>query len=188
MATKAACVTRPNEKFRAWIIPALPVPITHTPRSAAFAMTARPTLPRDRAPIIIVSDWNSIVLEDAAGVQVVFLGGTLRKGYHCTVGPVGVRMVQDLRVDKAFMATNSLSLEAGATTPDLHQAETKKAMIAIARKVILLCDSSKIGRESFARFAALDRIDVIVTERIGDEDRLRFEEHGIEVLIAGGSS
>lgn len=91
-------------------------------------------------------------------------------------------MVQDLRVDKAFMATNSLSPEAGATTPDLHQAETKKAMIAIARKTILLCDSSKIGRESFACFAALDRIDVLITERIGDEDRRRFEEHGIEVL------
>ena len=56
-------------------------------------------------------------------------------------------------------------------------------MIAIARKTILLCDSSKIGRESFACFAALDRIDVLITERIGDEDRVGvFEEHGIEVL------
>lgn len=124
------------------------------------------------------------VVEEAAGIQVVFLGGTLRKGYHCTVGPAGVRMVQDLRVDKAFMATNSLSLEAGATTPDLHQAETKKAMIAVSRKFVLLCDSSKIGRESFARFADLERIDVLVTERIADEDRLRFEERGIEVLVA----
>jgi DeoR family fructose operon transcriptional repressor len=125
------------------------------------------------------------VVEEAAGIQVVFLGGTLRKGYHCTVGPAGVRMVQDLRVDTAFMATNSLSLEAGATTPDLNHAETKKAMIAISRKIVLLCDSSKIGRESFVRFAELERIDVLVTERIAGEDRFRFEEHGIEVLVPG---
>jgi DeoR family fructose operon transcriptional repressor len=123
-------------------------------------------------------------LEEAAGVQVVFLGGTLRKGYHCTVGPAGVRMAQDLRVDKAFMATNSMSLESGATTPDLHQADTKKAMIAMARKIILLCDSSKIGRESFARFADPEHIDVLVTDRMGDEDRLRFEERGVEVRAA----
>ena len=127
------------------------------------------------------------VLEDAPGVQVVFLGGTLRKGFHCTVGPVGVRMVQELRVDKAFMATNSLSFEAGATTPDLHQAETKKAMIAIARKIIVLCDSSKIGRESFACFAAMEEIAVLVTERLSEADRHRFEEIGVEVLVAGGA-
>jgi DeoR family fructose operon transcriptional repressor len=142
-------------------------------------------LKRCRDLTVVTNDLEiARVLEDAVGVQVVLLGGTLRKGYRCTVGPVGVRMLQDLRVDKAFMATNSLSLEGGATTPDLHQAETKRAMIAIARKVILLCDSSKIGRESFARFAELDHIGVLITERIGDEDRLRFEEHGIEILVS----
>ncbi len=125
------------------------------------------------------------VLEDAAGVQVVFLGGTLRKGCRCTVGPVGIRMVRDLRVDKAFMAANGLSVESGATTPDLHHAETKRAMIAIARKAIFLCDGSKIGGESFARFAALEEIEVLVTERISDDDRRRFEEAGVEVLVAG---
>ena len=117
----------------------------------------------------------------------MFLGGTLRKGYHCTVGPVGIRMIQDLRVDKAFMATNSLSVEAGATTPDLQHAETKRAMIAVARKAIFLCDSSKIGGESFARFAELDQIEVLVTERMDKDDRQRFEEvGGVEVLVAGG--
>ncbi len=90
-------------------------------------------------------------------------------------------MCQALRVDTAFMATNSLSFNAGATTPDLQQAETKKAMIAIAQKTVLLCDSSKFGCVSFARFAQLDDIDVLITEKISNEDRARFEEHGVEV-------
>jgi DeoR family fructose operon transcriptional repressor len=124
------------------------------------------------------------VLEDSPGVQVVLLGGSLRKGFHCTVGPLGLRTAQDLRVDKAFMATNSLSLAVGATTPDLQHAETKKAMIAIAGKVILLCDSSKIGRESFARFAELEQIDMLITESLSDEDRAAMEERGIEVVVA----
>ncbi|MBM4089630.1 MAG: DeoR/GlpR transcriptional regulator, partial [Planctomycetes bacterium] len=127
------------------------------------------------------------VLEEVPGLEIVLLGGTLRKGYHCTVGPGALRLTHDLRVDTAFMATNSLSLAAGATTPDLHQAETKKAMISMARKIILLCDSSKIGRESFARFAGLDQIDVLVTEQLGDEARGVFEEQGMEVVVANGS-
>ncbi len=131
---------------------------------------------------VVTNDLEIVrVLEEAPGVQVVMLGGTLRKGYHCMIGPFGLQMCRELRVDTAFMATNSLSWEAGATTPDLQQAETKRAMIAIARKTVLLCDSSKLGRESFARFAVLDDIDVLITEKISEEARARFEEHDIEV-------
>ncbi|MHB8969112.1 MAG: DeoR/GlpR family DNA-binding transcription regulator [Pirellulaceae bacterium] len=124
------------------------------------------------------------ILEGITGVEVLLLGGTVRKGYHCTVGPTGLRAVQDLRADTAFMATNSLSLEAGATTPDLQQAEIKKAMLAVARQIILLCDSSKIGRDSFARFATLEQIDMLITEQLSDQDRTAMEEQGIEVVLA----
>jgi len=94
-------------------------------------------------------------------------------------------MTRDLRVDKAFIGTNSLSPEVGATTPDLLQAEIKKAMIAMSRKIILLCDHSKIGLESFVRFADLDQIDVLVTDCLGSELHKLFEDQGIEVIIAG---
>lgn len=134
---------------------------------------------------VVTNDLEiALIAEGLPDAEVVLLGGSIRKGYHCTVGPAATRMTHDLRVDKAFMATNSLSPDAGATTPDLQQAETKKAMIAMARKVILLCDSSKIGLESFVRFADLDQIDVLVTERIGDEMRTVFESQGIEVVVA----
>jgi DeoR family fructose operon transcriptional repressor len=128
------------------------------------------------------------ILEGTAGAEVVLLGGVVRKGYHCTVGPAVIRTVQDLRVDTAFMATNSLSLDGGLTTPDLQQAETKKAMVAIARKVILLCDSSKIGRESFARFAGLEQIDMLITDQVTEQDRATLEEQGIEVAVARATS
>ncbi len=139
-----------------------------------------------RALTVVTNDLEiARTLEEAPGIQLVLLGGMIRKGFHCTVGPAGLRMADDLRVDKAFMATNSLSLEAGAATPDLQHAETKKAMIAIARRVVLLCDSSKIGKQSFVRFADLGQIDTFITERLGDEDRLALEERGIEVVLAG---
>ena len=57
-------------------------------------------------------------------------------------------------------------------------------MMSIAAKVILLLDSSKMGRTSFALFAPLDAIETIVTDAIGAEDRARLEESGVEVLTA----
>lgn len=125
-------------------------------------------------------------LEEIEDINIIFIGGAIRKKFHCTVGTLGTKMISELAVDKAFMATNGISLKKGATTPEINQAETKKAMISIANKIIILCDSSKIGRSSFAQFADMQQVDIIITDR-GIEDNLRqgFELQGIEVMIAG---
>jgi DeoR/GlpR family transcriptional regulator of sugar metabolism len=76
-------------------------------------------------------------------------------------------------------------VEKGASTPDIMQAETKKLMMSIAAKVIVLFDASKMGRTSFALFATLNTIETVVTDAIGAEDRAHLEESGIDVLTAG---
>ena len=115
-------------------------------------------------------------------IKIIMMGGFLRKGFHCTVGMAGTNMLSGLTVDKAFMGVNGFSFAKGATTPDFSHAQVKKAMIAIAKKVILLCDSSKFGREAFVRFAGAEEIDTIVTDSASAEDRRLFEDNGIEVL------
>jgi DeoR family fructose operon transcriptional repressor len=129
----------------------------------------------------------ALALEEFDSVRVVCMGGIVRKKYHCTViyGSSGRDILEGLSVDKAFMALNSFSLDKGASTPDINHAETKKLMMSIAAKVILLFDSSKIGRTSFALFAPLDRIDAIITDAISAEDRARLDENGIDVMVAG---
>lgn len=123
-------------------------------------------------------------IENFDSVNLVFLGGNIRKHFHCTVGPAGIRMLSELTVDKAFMATNGLSIHKGATTPDVNHAEIKKAMIATANKVIMLCDSSKIGKNSFVQFALATQIDTIITDYIEDGIRKDFEMQGIGIITS----
>ena len=133
---------------------------------------------------VVTNDFAiASILEDFEGVNVILMGGVVRRGFHCTVGVSGQDMLGGLAVDKAFMAANSFSLTKGATTPDITHAETKKAMIAIATKVIFLCDSSKLGRNSFAQFSSPEQVDIYITDSISDKDRRRFEERDIEVLL-----
>lgn len=124
------------------------------------------------------------ILEELETIQVIVMGGILRKRFHCTLVLQGRETYSGLTVDKAFIGVNSLSLDKGATTPDLAQAETKKALIGMANRVILLCDSSKIGTVSFAQFAATDQIDVVITNSMNTELKSVFEEKGMEVLVA----
>ena len=122
------------------------------------------------------------VLEEMNSVNVVLLGGELRRNFHCTVGAAGIKMLAQLSVDKAFMGTNSLSITNGASTPNIQQAEIKKAMIASAKQVVLLCSHRKLGRDSFARFASVDQIDTLIIEKIDPSEKIEFEERDVEVL------
>lgn len=122
-------------------------------------------------------------LEESAKVKVVFLGGTLRRGFHCTVGPDGREQLARLKVDKAFMGANGFSPEAGATTPDADQAETKRAMIAAARQVILVCDSSKLDRVSFVRFASLADLDAVAMESAPVALHGTLGKAGVRILL-----
>lgn len=59
-------------------------------------------------------------------------------------------------------------------------------MIKAAKKVFLLADATKIGKVSLASLGGLELIDYFITDNsIRDEDRLRFQEMGVEVIIAG---
>jgi DeoR family fructose operon transcriptional repressor len=135
---------------------------------------------------VVTNDLDiALLLEQFDSVQVLLMGGLLRRRFHCTVGEAGGRMLSSLRVDKAFMGADSISTTDGASTPDIHTAETKRSMISIAAHVTLLCDSDKLNRRSFAKFADVSQIDTLVTNRISDEDFARFEQNDIEVIMAG---
>ncbi len=145
-------------------------------------------LDRRRDLTVLTNDLSiAMLLEEAESVSVVFMGGILRRHFHYTVtyGTAWGTILAGLTVDMAFMGVNSLSTKKGATTPDIHTAETKKLLVSAAAKVIVLCDSSKLEKSSFAQFAGLEQIDTIVTESIPDNEKRRFEERGIEVIVAG---
>ncbi len=123
-------------------------------------------------------------LEEHPSATIHLIGGVLRKRFHCAVGARAAAALEGLTVDKAFMAANSFSVDKGASTPDLQQAELKRLMVSMATKVYLLVDSSKLGRNSFALFAAPPLVDCLVTDAVGEEDQKSLEELGIELLLA----
>lgn len=114
---------------------------------------------------VVTNDIQIAIYLDAhTKITVIVIGGCLRHGFECTVGPMALTSLLGLNVDKAFLAANAFSIEKGLTTPDIHQAEVKKALIQSAAETFLLCDSSKIGKISFVEYASLDAIDHFITD------------------------
>ena len=134
---------------------------------------------------VVTNDLRvATVTEPFPGIDTVFIGGVVRKGFHCAVGSLGVPILRTITVDKAFMAANGFSIERGATTPNVEQGVTKREMMAVAVKNYLLVDSSKFGSNSFSQFAELDSLDAIITDRADSSTVSALESHGIEVMIA----
>jgi DeoR family transcriptional regulator, fructose operon transcriptional repressor len=124
-------------------------------------------------------------LSASPAVTLHVLGGRVRGITQTAVGDATVRALRDLRLDVVFLGTNGISAGHGFSTPDEAEAATKRAMVRAAQRVIVLADSSKLGREHLVRFAAVEDVDVLVTDGGADPGVVaELETTGIEVLIA----
>ncbi|MBW6439533.1 DeoR/GlpR family DNA-binding transcription regulator [Actinoplanes hulinensis] len=128
-------------------------------------------LPADRELTVVV---NSPVLAATLGLKpnltVLLLGGRVRGRTLATVDDWALRPLADMYVDVAFMGTNGCTVERGMTTPDPAEAAVKRAMIAAARRVVLLADHTKIGNDYLAKFGALTDLDLLITDHGLDHD------------------
>ena len=143
-------------------------------------------LPSDRELLIVTNSVPIAArLASLTSVSLQLLGGQVRGLTQATVGERAVGMLESLRVDIAFIGTNGISVRHGLSTPDPGEAAVKRAMVACANFVVVVADSSKIGREEFVSFAPIDRVDVLVTDsEISPQDRAALTEHGVDVVVA----
>jgi len=143
-------------------------------------------LPRDRdLQVVTNSLLTAQVLAQNETVDVVVLGGQLRKNTLAMVDSETVAGVTQLRVDTLFISADGMSVDDGLTTPYREEAALKRAMIAAAGRVVALVDFSKIGKTHLVRFAEWSDIDVLVTDgRADDTTVARLEAAGPTVLRA----
>ncbi|WP_052864659.1 DeoR/GlpR family DNA-binding transcription regulator [Streptomyces niger] len=124
-------------------------------------------------------------LADHPGLTLHLVGGRIRHRTRAAVDDWALRAYREINADVLFLATNGFSLEGGLTTPDLAEAAVKRAIIAAARRVVLIADSAKFGQQHFARFGDLSDVDLLITDTgLSPENALAIERAGTEVVRA----
>jgi DeoR/GlpR family transcriptional regulator of sugar metabolism len=94
----------------------------------------------------------------------VVLTGGVRTPSDALVGPVAVAALRSLHVDLLFLGAHGVDPTTGLTTPNLVESETNRALVASARHVCVLADSSKWGTIGLSTFADISEIDLFVTD------------------------
>ena len=122
---------------------------------------------KEISPLRIVTNSLPVAAAfmDIPGIQVNLAGGEMdgrRKAIH---GDRAIAHIKSYHANKAFIGTDGLSVKNGLTAFSETEAGISTAMADNAGKVFVLCDSSKIGRDSYLKFAPLSLMTALITDK-----------------------
>lgn len=143
-------------------------------------------LPGRRDMTVITNALNiALMLGAQPGFDVHMSGGHFKAPTLSLSGDRSADYFRGLFAQTLFLATAAVDLRTGLTYPALSDIPVKRAMIEAAERVVLVADSSKIGRRSFTALGGIELVDVLVTDAgIAAADRSAIEQAGVEVMVA----
>ncbi|MEV3980178.1 DeoR/GlpR family DNA-binding transcription regulator [Nonomuraea sp. NPDC049758] len=96
--------------------------------------------------------------------QTVVLTGGVRTPSDALVGPVAVAAIRRLNVDLLFLGVHGMTARTGFTTPNMMEAETDRALVEAASRLVVLADHTKWGTVGISTIAELGEADVVVSD------------------------
>lgn len=102
-------------------------------------------------------------------IKVTLIGGELDNSLKAFYGRTTESLLKQYKADKAFIGAGGVSLAHGLSSVDEKGASITTKMIGSARKVFLLCDSSKLENDSYFIYSSLSQVNYLLTDRDIDQ-------------------
>ncbi len=137
--------------------------------------------------VTVVTNALNIATELAVRqhIKIVVTGGVARPQSYELTGPLATGVLDQVTLDIAILGVDGIDAAAGATAHHEGEASTNALMARQAAKVVVVADSSKVGRRAFARICTAGEVDSLVTDDgIAAADAARLEAAGVDVVIA----
>ncbi len=119
--------------------------------------------------MVITNNLNvAVTLRPFSQNQVVIAGGVVRASDGGVVGEAAVDFINQFKVDYAVIGTSALDADGALLDFDYREVKVAQAIIANARHVILVADTSKFDRSAPVRVGHMEQIDTYVCDRMED--------------------
>jgi DeoR family glycerol-3-phosphate regulon repressor len=123
-------------------------------------------------------------------IEVVIAGGVVRGSDGGIVGEAAVDFIRQFKVDYAVIGASAIDADGALLDFDFREVKVAQAIIANARHVILVADSTKFERTAPVRIGHLSQVHTFITDecpleslrRIAAESNVRL----IEISRTGG--
>ncbi|GAB3010365.1 transcriptional repressor AgaR [Niabella terrae] len=140
----------------------------------------------EKESLTVVTSALNVAFEliNHPGVEVIQLGGVMRKTAASVTGIYAEKSLQDFSCSKLFLGVDGIDLDFGLTTSNMMEAQLNKQMINSAQRTIILADSSKFGKRGFGKICNFEDIEQIITDSNVPENTVKkLASMGVEVTI-----
>jgi DeoR/GlpR family transcriptional regulator of sugar metabolism len=117
--------------------------------------------------------------------DLILLGGYVYPKTGVMLGPLTVRMMEDVHVHQAILSVGGITAK-GLFNSNVLLVETERQMMRCADEVVIVADHTKIGRQALAFLCELSAVDILIVDPgITAEQRELVSRAGTQLLVAG---
>lgn len=133
---------------------------------------------------IVTSGLDVAQVLRGGAATVITTGGTLRERSGGFVGPLALRSLEHIRVDKAFFSAKGVLVPDGFVDSDLGEVDIKRMLLSTAARIFALLDSSKYGKRAMGVISGFDRVERLISDDELDEDAVTTLAEYVQVELA----
>ena len=136
--------------------------------------------------LLVISNNSNVIymLRGQPSIQLMTTGGIVRPEDGGIVGDSTVDFIHQFKVDYAIIGASAIEADGTILDYDPREVRVAQAIIANARKVILVADAMKFERNAPMRIASLAEIDIVVTDqRPGTAFRQQCLDQQVELIV-----
>ncbi len=117
-------------------------------------------------------------------IEIIIIGGMLRRSELSMVGHIADQAVREFRADRVFMGIRAADPIHGFTNDYLPEAAADREILKIAPEIVFVFDHEKFSKVSSVLVASAKDVDAIITdEGVSEEVISAFEDLMIKVHV-----
>lgn len=119
---------------------------------------------------VVTNNLNvATTLADHRNCEVVVAGGVLRPSDGGLVGDLAALAIARFKVDVAVIGASAIDLDGDLLDFDPEEVRVSQAIIAAARKTMVVADKAKFSRKAPVKIGSLADVDDFITDHIPSE-------------------
>jgi DeoR/GlpR family transcriptional regulator of sugar metabolism len=114
--------------------------------------------------------------------NVILLGGELDSKYQFTYGTDATRQLENYHATKCILSVDGISADSGLTLYYSNEAALVKKMLESSATAIITADSSKVGKNGFAKITDASKTNILITTHSENKNELeKLRKLGLEI-------
>jgi DeoR family transcriptional regulator, glycerol-3-phosphate regulon repressor len=143
-------------------------------------------LTRHKGLLVITNNLNVVdLLYRHTDIEVIVVGGRVRGVDRAAVGSFAVDFIRNFKVDFAVIGASAIDEDGALLDFDMNEVQVSQTIIQNSRQVILVADSSKLGRPAPVRIGHISDVDYYVTDTLTNPKLAAVcETNSVKVIAA----